>query len=148
MIGSPPEPACVRRSVRDGLLIGNLDTLDEVGLCGSRCAACGETSLGANAVCPNCGGDAVQAIRLSDHGRLWSFTIIRHKPPGAYHGPDPFAPFAVGLVELPDGLRVMARVEGAIDSLAIGMALRLIPFILRTDAQGRQVVAFSYQAAP
>ena len=41
-------------------------------------------------------------------------------PPGAYKGPEPFVPFALGLVELPEGLRVMSPLEGDIDALKIG----------------------------
>ncbi|HTI66336.1 MAG TPA: OB-fold domain-containing protein [Caulobacteraceae bacterium] len=136
-----------RRPIREGLLTGPLDDLSQVHLCGSRCAACGETSLGTSDICPNCGGTEVTPKALSDLGSLWTYTVVRHKPPGAYHGPDPFQPFALGLVELADGLRVMAPVEADIDSLAIGMPLHIRPYVLRTDEAGREVVAFTYRPA-
>jgi uncharacterized OB-fold protein len=136
-----------RRAIREGLLTGPLEDLDQVHLCGSVCAACGETSLGTSEICPNCGGTDVAPKALWDEGSLWTYTVVRHRPPGAYYGPDPFQPFAIGLVELPDGLRVMAPVEGDLDALKIGMPLRIRPYVLRTDEAGREVVAFAYRPA-
>jgi uncharacterized OB-fold protein len=136
-----------RRSIREGLLIGPLDDLAQVHLCGSVCKTCGETSLGVSEICPNCGGVDLARKALADEGTLWTYTVVRHKPPGNYHGPDPFKPFGLGLVELPDGLRVMAPIEADIDSLAIGMPLRIRPYVLRTEDAGREVVAFAYRAA-
>ena len=135
------------RPILEGLLTEPLSDLGKVHVCGSRCGACGETSLGAKDICPNCGGSDVKHIALSDDGVLWTYTVVRHKPPGNYYGPDPFKPFGLGLVELPDGLRVMAPLDGEPDSFSIGMALRLRPYVLRTDDQGRDVIAFSYSPA-
>jgi uncharacterized OB-fold protein len=135
------------RPILEGLLTEPLSDLSKVHVGGSRCSTCGETSLGAKDICPNCGQDTVKHIPLSDDGTLWTYTVVRHKPPGAYYGPDPFKPFGLGLVELPDGLRIMAPIDGDPDSFSIGMKLKLRPYILRTDEAGRDVVAFSYAPA-
>lgn len=139
--------AAARRPIREGLLAGALDDLANLALSGSRCKGCGETSLGVSAVCPNCGGEDVSTLALSREGTLWTYTVVRHKPPGNYHGPDPFQPFGLGLVDLPEGIRVLSRVEAEPDQLQIGMPLRFRPFVLRTDEAGAEVVAFSFDPA-
>jgi len=134
-----------RSPIRDGLLTGALEQLDQVRLAGTRCTSCGETSLGHRSLCPNCGRDTVEPIALADRGTLWSYTVVRHKPPGNYKGPEPFVPYGLGLVELPDGLRVLSPIECPIDRLKIGLPLRLKPTV-RHDAE-RDVVAFAFAAA-
>ena len=120
-----------------------LEDLSTVRLLGCRCAACGETSLGRKSICPNCGGGRVSEVALADHGSLWTYTVVRHRPPGNYRGPDPFVPFGIGLVELPDGLRVMAPLAGSPDRLRIGMPVRFQPVLRRDD--DREVVAFCFE---
>ncbi len=134
-----------RKPIRDGLLAGALEDLDQVSLYGSHCPSCGETSLGANDVCPNCGGASVSRTPLSRSGTLWTYTVVRHKPPGNYQGPDPFKPFGLGLVELPDGIRVLSPIDAPPEQLRIGMPLQFHPYVLRTDEGGAEIVAFSFQ---
>lgn len=131
-----------RVPIREGLLKGPLSCLEDVRLAGGNCSTCGETSLGKANVCPNCGRSTVREVSLSDHGVLWSFTVVRHEPPGDYRGPDPFVPFGLGLVELPDGLRVLSPIECNIDQLAIGLKLRFKAYV-RQDSD-RDVVAFTF----
>jgi uncharacterized OB-fold protein len=131
-----------RAPLRQGLLTGPLDDLAQVRLLGSRCASCGETALGAAELCPNCGRPGVEAVPLAGHGALWSYTVVRHRPPGDYRGPQPFEPFGLGLVELPDGVRVLSPIRCAVADLAIGMPLRFEAF-LRADPEA-DVVAFTF----
>lgn len=135
-----------RVAIREGLLIGPLSDLDNVRLAGCRCASCGETSLGSKSICPNCGGDSVSEIPLGNRGKLWSFTVVRHRPPGDYKGPEPFVPFGLGLVELPEGLRVLSPIQCDIDVLKINLELRFKPYV-RNDAGAREVVAFAFAPA-
>ncbi|MBI4191475.1 MAG: OB-fold domain-containing protein [Betaproteobacteria bacterium] len=146
MITANKSAAGERVPIREGLLTGPLSRLDRVRLAGCSCTTCGETSLGSKNICPNCGGDAVREVSLSNHGVLWSFTVVRHRPPGNYKGPDPFVPFGLGLVELSDGLRVLSPIRCDIDKLKIGLELQFKPYV-RKDDDGREVVAFSFEPA-
>lgn len=137
--GSAP----VRTPIREGLLSGPLSELERVRLAGCKCRSCGETSLGSRTMCPNCGHDTVQDVPLSNRGVLWTFTVVRHRPPGNYKGPEPFVPFGMGLVELPDGLRVLSPLDCDIDQLKIGLELQFKPYV-RKDEDGREVVAFAF----
>lgn len=133
-----------RRPIRDRLLVGSLEDLDSVRLAGSRCAECGEVSLGINCLCPNCGRDGPDGIALGERGTLVTFSAIRHRPPGDYRGPEPFEPFGIGLVDLPEGIGVITPLEGAIESFEIGQTMRLKPHILYVDEDAREVVAFRF----
>jgi len=131
-----------RRAVREGLLVGNLETGEEVALAGTGCRICGEVTLGQNRLCPNCGGEEVEPLALSAKGKVWTYTVVRYPPPGDYKGADPFRPFALGLVELPDGLRVLAPLACAPEEVRIGMDVVFQPRV-RPDG----VVQFEYALA-
>ena len=137
-------PTGERVPIREGLLSGPLSQLERVTLAGCKCTNCGETSLGSKSICPNCGRDTVQEVPLGSRGVLWSYTVVRHRPPGNYKGPDPFVPFGLGLVELPEGLRVLSPIHCDIDKLKIGLELQFKPYV-RQDADGREVVAFMFE---
>ena len=134
------------RAIRDGLFLGSLSDLGDISLAGTRCADCAETSLGSVSLCPNCGSDRVHTLRLGDEGVLWTYTVARHRPPGDYRGPEPFKPFGIGLVQLPEGLRVMCPLECELDQLRVGLRLRFSPYI-RHDKDGGMVVSFAYRYA-
>lgn len=136
-------PVAGRISVRDGLLSASLDDLGGVRLMGSRCERCHEVTLGVNRVCPNCGGEQIKAVPLSREGKLWTYTVVRYKPPGNYRGPEPFVPFAMGLVELPEGLRVLAPLEGEPEQFKIGMPLQFRAFV-RSAQESPEVVSFAF----
>lgn len=135
------------RPIKEGLLIGDLSDLDSVSLAGSKCAQCGETSLGSLATCSNCGGGQMTTLPLGRDGVLWTYTVARHKPPGDYLGPDPFVPFGMGLVELPEKIRVLATLKCSVDDIKVGMPLRFRPYVC-TDKHGRDVVAFTFEPKP
>ena len=136
---APPE----RIAVREDLLSTPLSDLSAVRLMGSRCSSCGETTLGRNSTCPNCGKNTVTSLPLSKRGRVWTYTVVRHEPPGDYRGPDPFTPFAIGLVELPEGLRVLAPIDCDLERLAIEQEVELRAFV-RPGATAPEVVSFVF----
>ncbi len=88
---------------------------------GWRCTDCGRLSLGASHPCPFCGSQGGSAVSLSGRGRLLSWTVIRVAP-GRYAGE---APYAVGVLELAEGIRVTARLEADPERLAAGQAVAL-----------------------
>jgi uncharacterized protein len=133
-----------RVPIREGLLTTPLDPLEHVRLVGSKCAVCGEVALGTVSSCPSCAGDRMNAIRLAETGMLWTFTVIRNRPPGDFRGADPFVPFGEGLVELPDGIRVLSPIGGDVGKLTIGMGLKFEAYPLYQNGDGADVVAFRF----
>lgn len=90
-------------------------------LLGRRCAACGKLSLEAGRPCPFCGAPGGSPVVVSGRGRLLSWTVIRVAP--ARFAAE--APYAVGLLELPEGLRLTARLEGDPERFTAGQAVAL-----------------------
>ncbi|MBI4591032.1 MAG: OB-fold domain-containing protein [Candidatus Rokubacteria bacterium] len=86
---------------------------------GVRCHECGKLSLDAGQPCPFCGSQDGSLVALSGRGRLLSWTVIRVAP-GRYAAE---APYAVGLLELPEGLRLTARLAADPEQLTAGQAV-------------------------
>jgi len=102
-------------------------TRSAAGLRGSECPACGVVAYPAGIACPRCAAD-MHPRELSREGVLWTWTVQRFAPKSPPYEPPSrgFQPFAVGYVELPEGIRVAAVIEGdELASLRIGMPLRL-----------------------
>ena len=133
--------------IKDGLFATSLTPLENVRLAGSKCADCGEVALGTVTTCPNCAGTSMTPIKLADEGKLWTYTVIRNRPPGDFKGPSPFEPFGEGLVELPDGIRVLSPLAGNVDSFTIGMKMKFEACKLYQNADGADVIAFRFAAA-
>ena len=133
--------------IRDDLFTMPLDDLSQVKLRGSRCQNCGEVFLGKASACGNCTGNKLSDLEFSNQATLWSYTVIRYQPPGDYKGPsDPYVPFVLGLVELPEGIRILAPLtERDTEKIKIDMPLELEVAPLYTNEDGNKVVAFSYR---
>lgn len=136
-----------RRAIRDDIFTKPLAALDQVTLQGSQCQRCGEVAFGVTQSCQNCASNQMQVIPLSRDGVLWTYTVIRSRPPGDYKGPTPFVPFGEGLVELPEGIRIKSPLGGSPEQLKIGMTMKLVCYPLYTDAEGKDVIAFRFDPA-
>jgi len=135
-------------SVGEGLLTTPLYPIENVRLNGSKCKVCGEVMFGSYSSCQNCAEECVEQLPLGKCGKVWSYTIIRHQPPGQYRGPsDPFTPFAEGLVELPEGVRILSPLDCDIEKVHIGMEVELVIHELYKNEQGQPVLAFKFKAA-
>jgi uncharacterized protein len=135
-----------RIPIREGMLSLPLSDLQKVRLMGSTCSTCGETALGSHhSVCPNCGRDTLTVLPLSNRGTVWTYTVVRHRPPGNYKGPDPFVPFGLGLVELSDGVRVLAPLDCPLEQLRIGLPVQLHVFV-RPGQSDPEVVQFAFKS--
>jgi uncharacterized OB-fold protein len=89
-------------------------------LIGSRCRACGQVLFPAKPVCLNCNSADIETIHLGRDGSLYAYTTVylpsEHFPP----------PYAVGWIELPEGMRVFSQVRGWQETpLKIGMPMRM-----------------------
>ncbi len=116
----------------------------EVTLLGGRCRRCGRYQFPVSVTCSACSGDDVEAVRLSSEGSLWGWTTVHTAPPG-YDGP---VPFGFGVVELPEGLRVITRLEATdVDALRFGMAMRAGVAPLHDNDDGDTVVTYTFTPA-
>jgi uncharacterized OB-fold protein len=125
--------------VREGLFRDG----DPPALLASRCAHCGATSFPRSDTCPYCATEDPAPVELSGGGRLWAWTAVTASPPG-YAGE---VPYGIGVVELPDGIRVIGRLTES-NPAALGadqeMELHVVP--LCSDDDGNDVVTYAFSA--
>jgi uncharacterized OB-fold protein len=110
-------------------------------LLAARCAACGGMQFPAAETCPYCGADGCVTVPVGPAGTLRLYTAVTTRPPG-YRGE---VPYGFGVVELPEGLRVVTRLtEHRMDRLRPGLSVRLVIAPLFTDDDGRAVVSWAF----
>jgi uncharacterized OB-fold protein len=110
-------------------------------LIGGACAQCRQVHFPRLATCPYCAAAECEARPLSVRGVLHGFTAVLNRPPG-YRGA---VPFGFGVVELPEGVRVITRLtESAVERLHHGMAMRLVFTPLHVDDEGREVLSYAF----
>lgn len=115
-------------------------------LLGSRCEQCGTHYFPVTSHCrnPACSGGQLREVGLSRRGQLYSFTVQSYRPPPPFRM-EPWAPYAIGVLELPEGLRIMGMLSGVpFADLRIGMELEVISEPLYSDAEGRPVVTYKF----
>jgi uncharacterized protein len=119
---------------------------DEPSLLGTRCTACGtysfpkETRYCAN---PGCTGTEFEEVPLSRRGTIWSLTENRYPPPAPFVADDPFEPYAIAAVELPEEkMVVLGQVDEGVDydTLAVGSEVELVLGTLFEDDEHEHVV--------
>ncbi len=118
-------------------------------LLASRCRGCGSVYFPRALSCrhPRCTDKALEDIRLGPLGTLYSVTVQTYQPPPLF-AMDDWAPYALGLVELPEGLRVLAMLTGrAPQDWRIGEPVTLTTEALRRDAQGQAVLTYKFRPA-
>ena len=88
-----------------------------------RCVDCGEFQFYPRALCAACGGET-EWVDASGRGTLYTFTTIRQNRSEAFVH---LSPYAVGIVELDEGVRMMSNIVGCeLDQIEVGMALEVL----------------------
>lgn len=121
--------------------------LGEEKLMGSRCRGCGALFAPPRPVCTKCHGSDMEWVPLSGRGKLAAFSCITVAPPFMVeegYGRD--RPYCVGVVELEEGARAVARIEDVDasrpESIRIGMPLT-VKFLHRGEGEDvRTFLAF------
>ena len=132
-------------TVADGLF-----AIDTAGprLIGSKCLSCGTLYFPQALSCrnPACRNKQVERALLPNAGTLRSYTIQRYRPPPLFRM-DNWAPYAIGLVDLGEGVEVMGMLSGIpFDAIRIGMPLMLVAECLFTDPELGPVLTYKFAA--
>ncbi|WP_328316366.1 Zn-ribbon domain-containing OB-fold protein [Streptomyces sp. NBC_00388] len=110
-------------------------------LLGTRCSACSAVFFPReDAFCrnPGCPGGELAEVPLSKHGRVWSYTDGRYRPPAPYVS-DPGArwePYVLVAVELAaEGMVVLGQAAPGVTlaDLAVGALVEAVPGVLNED---------------
>jgi len=113
--------------------------LNEEKLMGSRCKQCGAFYVPPRPICIKCYASEMEWVQTKGKGKLAAFTCIAVGPPFMMEeGYDRTRPYVSGVVELDEGARVVARIEGVDSSkpetIKIGTPLR-VEFLHRGEGE-------------
>ena len=116
--------------------------LNEEKLMGSRCEKCGAVFVPPRSVCITCYKPDMQWVEMKGKGKLAAFTCITIAPPFMIEqGYNRKNPYCSGVVELEEGGRVDARIEGVDagkpEDIKVGMPLQAT-FLHRKKAGKKQ----------
>jgi len=115
-------------------------------LVASRCTTCGSaffpptTGFCRNPACP---GEEFEATELSRRGTVWSYTDAQYQPPAPYiAASEPYEPFALAAVELPEGIVVLGQVATGygVADLQVGREVELVVEPLYADDSGTRTI--------
>ena len=109
-----------------------------------KCKNCGFVAFPPRLVCPRCQSRAFETVGLADAGKIITYTVIRVPP-------HPFAdqaPYALGIIELDDGVRLMGQVvDCGFDDLKIGKRVR-VEFRRISEEGEAGVIHYGYKFVP
>jgi len=111
----------------------------------ARCKSCGKTVYPARRVCPECRGEEWETTHLSRTGKVVTSTVV-------HIAPDDFAmaaPYAVAIVETPEGVRLMAQVTDCDDPSAVGPGTEIaLEFRLVRREGHAGILCYGHKAVP
>ncbi len=96
--------------------------LSQQKLMAGKCLKCGKIHLPPRPMCDNCFSQDFEWVNVSGKGKLVTYTVI-HVAPQQFQN---LTPYAVGIVELENGLKIPGMIQGTTqEHLKIGMELNL-----------------------
>ncbi len=109
-----------------------------------RCSSCGQVYFPPRRVCRKCRSTEFETITLARDGRLVTWTVIRVAPTGF----EDQSPYAVGIIELDDGVRILSQITDCEEErLREGLPLRL-EFRKVSEDGLSGVIRYGYKAVP
>ena len=122
--------------------------LNEDKLMGSRCRKCGSLSVPPRSISVKCYQSEMEWVAIKGKGKLVAFTSIAIGPPFMIReGYDRKRPYVSGVIELEEGVKVVARIGGGDaskpETIRIGTPLQM-EFLHRGEgADATTFIAFS-----
>ena len=109
-----------------------------------QCKGCGKILFPPRLICPACHSREFDPLKLADKGKVITYTVIR-VPPQQFVDQ---SPYAVGIVELDDGVRLTGQVVDCdFSDLKIGQRVK-IEFRKIYDVGESGVICYGYKFVP
>ena len=110
----------------------------------NKCESCDTAFFPPRLICPECKNRELVSAKLAEAGKVISFTIIRVPP----HQFSDQAPYAVGIVELDDGLKLTGQiVDCGFDDIKIGQRVK-IEFRKIFEVGESGILCYGYKFVP
>lgn len=109
-----------------------------------KCQQCGKILFPPRLICPSCKAREFEAVQLKQEGKIISYTIIRVAPSRFIDQ----APYAIGIIELDDGVRLLAQIADCdLEKLDIDMRVRIeFRKIYHEGESG--IICYGYKVVP
>jgi len=124
------------------------ETADGPRLLGSKCASCGTPYFPRSAVChnPECSESKMEDASFGPRGTLWSVAIQNYPPPLPARYEEPYTPYALGMVDMPEGLRVLGRIStDDPEGVQVDSQVELVLERLYLDEDGNEVITWKFR---
>ncbi|MQA95217.1 MAG: hypothetical protein GEV11_11435 [Streptosporangiales bacterium] len=112
---TPPVPDADTRPFWEGVAEGELRL--------QRCDDCRQAIFYPRSICPHCQGSSVSWFTAAGTGTVHTYTVAHR----AFGDAAKEVPFAVALVDLDEGARMMSRITGDPAAVSIGARVRMAP---------------------
>ncbi len=113
---------------------------DQPKLIGSRCKKCGTPAFPSVAYCtnPDCekNPDNVEKIELSNRAKLYTYAVQAYPMPAPFKM-EPFEPFPLGMLDFPEGLRILGMLTTP--DVEIGMEMEMTVKKLYEDDENEYI---------
>lgn len=113
---------------------------EEIALSAARCGHCEKSFFPRLPLCPYCGGQRVEPLRLPSQAVVEWSTVVTAAPPG-YSGP---LPYGLGVVRSSGELRIIAPLLCSAP-LAKGTPVRSVAWVVGQDEAGRDLVTYAFR---
>ncbi len=118
-------------------------------LLGSRCATCGTPYFPASSLChhPDCDDSATADAAFGPSGTVWSYSYQNYPPPSPAVYDEPYEPYALAVVDLDDGLRVVGRLESGSPPPEVGRRVDVVVGVIGHDDDGTERTSWVFRSA-
>lgn len=102
-----------------------VDYLAEGKLMGTECKKCGKKYFPPRLDCAQCFDSEVEWFQIKGPGKLVTHSRVEFGPSGF----EDVQPYTLGIVDFPEGVKVLAKVSNSVDpaSVKAGMELKVVP---------------------
>jgi len=109
-----------------------------------KCKKCDKIFFPPRLICDSCKSREFEKINLQKEGKLLTYTIIRVAP-SQYMDQ---APYAMGVVELKDGVRILSQIADCdFDKLEIGMPVKIEFRKIYSEGEAG-IICYGYKCVP
>lgn len=110
----------------------------------NKCTSCGKINFPPRLICSVCHAKDMEKTKLAETGKVLTYTIIRVPP----HQFVDQAPYAVGIVELDDGVKITGQiVDCDFEDIKIGLNVK-IEFRKLFDVGESGILCYGYKFVP
>jgi benzoylsuccinyl-CoA thiolase BbsA subunit len=113
---------------------------------GYKCKKCGKIWFPRFTTCanPDCWSEEMEVVPLSRRGKLYSVTDVYIGQPTMRE----YMPMAMGYIDLPEGIRVFAQMQGELGTFQCGDTVELTTGPVRNNRDGKPITSYKFKKVP